>query len=196
MDWAVVGMFVDDGLSGTLPMAKRPGLTEAVAAVKARSGTAFMVYSVSRLARTQKELWDLVDDRGEWALPLVSASEPFDVSTAAGKAFLGMLATFATLESDLARERTTAALEAARERGTKLGAPSMVERVVDGVRTVDTEKADVVRLIQGLYASGEWSLESLAAELNSRGVPTAKGGRWHKRTVRVAVGIKLDEAGK
>lgn len=192
--WPVLGVHVDDGISGTVGLAGRPGLAAAVGAVHARPGTACVVYSISRLARSQRALWDLVDDRGEYALPLVSASEPFDVSTPAGRAMLGMLATFAALEADLASERTSAALGAARARGTKLGAPGMIERVVDGVRVVDEVKAAHVRRAQGLRAEG-LSLREVAERLNAEGVPAAKGGRWHVRTVRVALGLDVGTVG-
>jgi site-specific DNA recombinase len=175
---------VDDGLSGKLPLAKRPGLAAAVAAVKAGApGCVFVVYAVSRFIRSQKECWALVDQGGEYALPLVSASEPFDLTTAMGRAFLGMLATFAALESDLASERTTDALAAAKFKGTKLGAPRME----------DVLPAETIETVKTLYSTGNYSHRSLAAELNERRIPTAQGKQWHPRTVRVALGATVAE---
>ncbi len=193
LGWPVAGVYLDDGLSGTRPLAERPGLAAAVAAVKATPGTAFLVASVSRVSRTQRELWRLVDDRGEFALPLVSASEPFDVSSAMGRAFLGMLATFASLEADLASERTVSALAAAKARGQILGAPPMGVRVVDGVRVEDAAVVASIARARALRAEGK-SYATIAAALNEEGAPTAKGGRWHVRTVRVALGVEVAAA--
>lgn len=187
--WGVLSVHVDDGLSGTLPMAKRPGLKAAVAAVRATPGAVLVVHSVSRFARSQKELWALLDAERD-PLPLVSATEQFDMSTAMGRAFLGMLGVIAALESGLASERTVAALDAARARGVKLGAPSMVERVVDGVREPDEGKLAIVRRVQELSRSG-LSLRDVVARLEADGTPTTSGrGRWHTRTVRTALGVQ------
>ncbi len=204
MGWRLLGppgergeatAFVDDGLSGKLPIGARPGLAAAVEAARG-PGVAFVVYSLSRAFRTQRECWMTVeDDRGEPALPLVSATEPFDLTTAFGRAAFGMLATFARLEADLASDRTVAALSAAKARGTRLGAPGMVERVTaKGVREFIPERVEVAREIQALRRQG-LSLAAIADELNTRGVPTAKpGARWHKRTVGVAAGLELPVA--
>lgn len=211
--WPVAGVHVDDGLSGKLPVAERPGLRQAIEATHAAPGTAFVVYALTRAFRTQRECWNTVEDaRGEPALPIVSATEPFDLTTSFGRAAFGMLATFARLEADLAADRTTAALGAARARGVKLGAPSMAERVVettgdDGkvtrVREADPGRLAIIREIQAAHAGGR-SLRDIAADLNARGVPTARRGRggtvarWHVRTVRVALGLPAEggEAGQ
>jgi DNA invertase Pin-like site-specific DNA recombinase len=184
--------YADEGLSGKLPVRERPALEAAVAA--AVPGVAFVVYSLSRAFRTQREcLLQVEDERGNPVLPLVSATEPFDLTTAFGRAALGMLATFARLEADLASDRTKAALAAAKASGTKLGAPGMLERVIDGERVIDPARVAVARQIQELRAEGK-SLAAIADDLNARGVPTAKpGARWHKRTVAVAADLDLPE---
>ncbi len=173
---AVAAVHADEGLSGRLRLDERPGLVAAVEAHRA-TGAIIIVHSISRLARSQRELWDMVDDRNGLGLPVASATEPFDVSTSMGKAFLGMLATFAMLEADMASDRTKGALAAAKARGVKLGAPS-AERLAP----------DAVRLVRELYATGQYSHRSLADKLNADGVPTAKGaGRWWPKTVASAL---------
>ncbi len=172
--WTVAGVFVDDGVTGKLE--ERPAFLAALAAQRANDA-AFLVYAVSRFARTQRQTWNLVDDRGEYRIPLVSATEPFDTSTPMGRAFLGMLATFAALESDLASERTRDALAAARKRGVRLGAPGMVTTV----------PVDVLRRIQ----SDPRSLRAVAESLNNDGIPAAKGGRWYAHTVKAAKAVSL-----
>lgn len=173
--WTVAVVHVDDGLSGTLSVEERPGLAAAVAQVRS-SNAALLVYSVSRAARSVGELYRLVDPRdGAEPIPLVSVSEPFDLTTAMGRAFLGMLGVLAALESDLASERTVAALAAARARGVRLGAPPVLTSTHPSVT-----RARVLR--------GEGMSErEVAAQLNVEGVPTARGGRWHQETVRRAL---------
>jgi len=48
--------------------------------------------------------------------------------------------------------------------------------------------ANVLPLIESLRSSGVRDLRGLAAALNSRGVRTARGGRWHVSNVKNLVG--------
>jgi site-specific DNA recombinase len=190
--WPVLGCFADDGISGREGLEGRPGLAAALEAVKATPGAVLVAYSLSRLARRQRLVWHLLDDREGLGVPFSSATEAFDTASPMGRAMLGMIAVWSALESDLASERTIDALEAVRERGTKLGAPGMVERVgPDGERAVDPQKLAVVRRIQARYAAGGWSHRRLADALNAEGVPplgSRPGARWHATTVRIALG--------
>jgi len=179
--WTIGGVFKDEGISGKDGLDNRPGLVALIEAVQATPGAVVVVYSVSRLARRQRLLWQLLDDRDGYGLPVVSATEPFDAASPMGRAMLGMIAVFAQLEADMVSERTTDALAELKAQGRKLGAPSMV----------DLGAGDSVRTVQALYASGEYTHRSLAAALNSRGVPTAKGGKWWPKTVRSALQTEL-----
>lgn len=186
MGLSVLAVHLDNGISGKIE--RRPGLLATIETVRTNPGAIVIVYSISRLARTQRQLWNLIDERGDFRLPVASATEPFDVTTPMGRAFLGMLATFAQLEADLASERTSDAMAAVRERGVKLGAPSMIETTDgNGERTIDPAKVDLVRRVQRLYATGDYSHRTLADKLNAEGIASVKGGRWHARTVRVAI---------
>jgi site-specific DNA recombinase len=189
----VLSVHTDAGVSGKDALSKRPGLQAAIAAVQGAPGSVMVAYSLSRLGRSQKLIWTLLDDRGEYALPFVSATEPFDTSTPMGRAMLGMLAVWAQLEADLASERSIDALAAVAERGTKLGAPNMVETTDEetGERVKDPAKVALVGQVKRLYATGEYSHRSLAEHLNATGVPSVTGARWHARTVRVAIGVEL-----
>jgi DNA invertase Pin-like site-specific DNA recombinase len=194
--WTVLGGFADDGISGREGLEGRPGLAAALEAVKATPGAVLVAYSLSRLARRQRLVWHLLDDREGLGVPFSSATEAFDTASPMGRAMLGMIAVWSALESDLASERTTDALEAVRERGTKLGAPSMVERVgPDGTRAVDPARLSVVRAIGERYAAGGWSHRRLAAALNAEGVAALgpkPGARWHATTVRIALATAAD----
>lgn len=173
--WTVQAVHCDDGLSGTLPVEERPGLAAAVEAARA-SGVVLLVYSVSRAARSVGELYRLVEPRdGSDPIPLVSVSEPFDLTTAMGKAFLGMLAVLAALESDLASERTIAALAAAKARGVKLGAPKVLDAAHPGVVRARELRA------------GGMSERDIVDTLNHERVPAARGGKWYQKTVRAAL---------
>jgi site-specific DNA recombinase len=175
--WSVAKVFADEGMSGKDGLKDRPGLASLIDAVKADPKAVVIVYSISRLARRQRLLWQLLDDRDGFGLPVVSATEPFDAASPMGRAMLGMIAVFAQLEADMVSERTSDALAELKAQGKKLGAPSMADLGI----------GDSIRLVQQLYAAGGHTHVSLAEELNRRGVPTAKGGKWWAKTVRTAL---------
>lgn len=191
----VIGTQRDEAVSGKDGLDRRPGLRAVLEQVRENPGCVVVAYSLSRLGRSQRLIWNLLDDRGEYALPFASATEPFDTSTPMGKAMLGMLAVWSQLQADLISEVTVDALAAVAERGVRLGNPTMIEsRRKDGeevVRFVDPAKVAVVRQVQELYSGGGFSHRSLADHLNAEGTPTAKGGRWHAKTVRTAIATEI-----
>lgn len=181
LGWTIGGVFRDEGISGREGLDGRPGLVTLIEAVKATPDSAVIVYSISRLARRQRLLWNLLDDRDGEGLPVVSATESFDLTTPMGRAMLGMIAVFAALDADMIGERTRDAMAELKAQGRKLGAPSMV----------DLGAVESVRKIQALYTTGKWTHRSLADEMNRRKVPTAKGGKWWPRTIRSALNATL-----
>jgi hypothetical protein len=52
-----------------------------------------------------------------------------------------------------------------------------------GKRSADSRARAMVSIIREVMAAGFVSRRSLAGELNRRGIPTARGGRWHYTTV-------------
>jgi len=108
-DWELVEIIEDKGFSGK--NLERPGIQELIGSCCGRKADVAVVYKVDRLTRKQKDLWHLLEDVFDKnGVGLVSVTEPFDTTTATGKAFLGMLGVFAQLERDMISERTTEAL--------------------------------------------------------------------------------------
>ncbi len=172
----VASVHKDEGISGKDGVDKRPGLQEVIAAVQATPGSVVVVYSLSRLGRSQRLIWNLLDDRGGFGLPLSSATEPFETTTPMGRAMLGMLGVWAQLESDLVSERTIDAMAAVAARGVRVGAPTMAMKVPESV-------AEIRRLREA-----GMSPAAIADALNAGGWRTArKGTRWHPKTVRAAL---------
>jgi site-specific DNA recombinase len=171
--YEVIAEHTDAAISGRDAIEKRPGLQAVLSAAARREDVVVVVYSLSRLSRRQSVTWRLLDDRGEYRLQVESASEPFDTSTPMGRAMLGMLGVWSALEADMCSERTSAALEARRARGHRLGAKPLA-----------VERPEVAMQVRQLFASGEFTHATLAERLNELGVPTKRAGsRWHATTV-------------
>lgn len=186
----VLGVHVDVQ-TGKDGVEDRPGLQQAIAAIQQAPGSVLVAYSVSRVARRQRVLWHVLDDRDGLGIPLSSATEPFDTATPMGRAMLGMLAVWSTLEADMCAERTRDALAALKARGVKLGGLAMTERRDGRLRVHDASKADIIRAVQALNANLKLPLRSLALELQARGIKSTTGKAWHPRTLRKALALEL-----
>lgn len=86
-----------------------------------RPGDTLVVTRIDRLARSLRDLQNLVHDLQEKGVHLKATEQPIDTSTPAGKAFLGMLGVFAEFETNLRRERQMEGINAAKERGVYKG---------------------------------------------------------------------------
>ena len=107
----------EDKASGV--KAARPGLTEAVAFM--RPGDTLVIWKLSRLGRSLRQLIEAVQMLQDKGIELRSLHESIDTNTATGKLLFHIVAAFAQFERDNMIENTKAGLEAARARGKKGG---------------------------------------------------------------------------
>lgn len=80
-----------------------------------------VVYKLDRLGRSLKHLLEVVAVLGQRGVGLQSMNDAIDTTTAQGRLFFNISASFAEFERELIRERTRAGLESARARGRKGG---------------------------------------------------------------------------
>jgi DNA invertase Pin-like site-specific DNA recombinase len=86
-----------------------------------RPGDTLFVTRIDRLARSLRDLQNLVHELRAKGAHLKATEQPVDTSTAALKAFLDMLGVFAEFETNLRRERQMEGIAAAKERGIYKG---------------------------------------------------------------------------
>jgi DNA invertase Pin-like site-specific DNA recombinase len=86
-----------------------------------RAGDTLVVTRIDRLARSLKDLQDIVFELKTKGVALKATEQPVDTGTAAGKAFLDMLGVFAEFETNLRRERQLEGISAAKARGVYKG---------------------------------------------------------------------------
>ena len=84
-------------------------------------GDTLIVTRIDRLARSLRDLKNIVHGLREKGVHLKATEQPIDTSTAAGKAFLSMLGVFAEFENNLRRERQLEGINAAKARGVYKG---------------------------------------------------------------------------
>jgi DNA invertase Pin-like site-specific DNA recombinase len=111
-------IYEDAGITGT-SMEGRPALEAALKA--AQGGTVLVAYSLSRFARSTRDMLLIAERLKRQGADLVSLTESIDTTTATGRLVFTLLSALSQFERDLTSERTKAALAALKARGVKLG---------------------------------------------------------------------------
>lgn len=164
--WIVVAEYFDV-TSGT--KALRPGLFEAMNRCRAGGVDVFVAVATDRIARSVRNLLDLVDELEALGVHLACTREgALDATTPQGRAFLQVRAVFAELERSLTSERVREGLAIRKARGVKLGRR----------RKLDYGKLEAARSMRSKSPPASWS--TIAAMLG--GSP----GAWSRAVSRAA----------
>jgi len=99
----------------------RPELKAALGYI--RAGDTLVVWKLDRLARSMRQLIETVEDLQSRCIELRSLTESIDTATPGGRLVFHIFGALAEFERAVIRERTSAGLQAARERGKKGGRP-------------------------------------------------------------------------
>ena len=92
-----------------------------------RPGDTLVVTRIDRLARSIRDLQNLVHELRQRGVTLKATEQPVDTSTAAGKCFLDMLGVFAEFETNLRRERQLEGIAKAKAAGVYKGRPVSID---------------------------------------------------------------------
>jgi DNA invertase Pin-like site-specific DNA recombinase len=158
----------------------RPALEKALAAARVRQ-VPLVVAKVDRLTRSVAFLSRLL----EAGVDVRFADLPM-IEGATGKFLLQQMAAVAELEAGMISARTKAALAAAKRRGVKLGGDRGARLTAKARAAGNATMAqrardralDLAPTIAELQVGGCASLRAIAAGLEERGIPAARGGRW------------------
>jgi DNA invertase Pin-like site-specific DNA recombinase len=94
-----------------------------------RPGDTLVVWKLDRLGRSLRHLVDTITGLADRGIGLRSLQEAIDTTTPGGKLVFHVFAALAEFERDLIRERTTAGLVAARDRGGDRRGPGRESRL-------------------------------------------------------------------
>ena len=180
--YELVQVYVDAGISGKR-MDTRKELLAALASLK--KGMALVSYSLSRLARSTKDALAIGEAVAKKKADMVSLTEQIDTTTAAGNMMFQMLAVLAEFERKLTAERTKTALQHKKATGQKYTnqTPYGFE-AIEGRLVEVKQEAEVVAEIQAARSSGS-TLQSIADNLNGRGIPTKTSKTWAPATIHL-----------
>jgi DNA invertase Pin-like site-specific DNA recombinase len=162
----------------------RPELGKALHLAKV-TGATLVIAKLDRLSRNAAFLLTLRDSGVRFVA--VDLPEANDLT-------VGIMALVAQQEREAISKRTKEALAVAKSRGVKLGNPNgaaSLRRAGKGgaplraaiARNAHRHARDLAPVIDDIRGSGQTSLRAIADELNTRGMLTRRGGRWHVSTV-------------
>jgi DNA invertase Pin-like site-specific DNA recombinase len=149
----------------------RAGLQQALNILDRGGAEVLVVSKLDRLSRSVAQGAQVMDRAQRKGWSLVALDFGLDTTTPAGEMVANVILSTAQYERRLIGQRTRDALAAKREQGVRLGRPRVLAD-------------EVVRRIVAARGAGA-SYRAVAAELESDGVPTARGGAtWHASAVR------------
>lgn len=178
-DWALLREFVE---VETGKRNDRPQLAEALKLCRL-TGATLVIAKLDRLSRNAAFLLNLRDAGVEF----VCADMP-----QANRLTIGILALVAEEEARAISARTKAALAAAKERGTKLGGWRGGPKVASDMGRAALQSrakafaASVAPIARELRGYG-LSLRQIGAEMERRGIRTARGGGWTAAAVNAVL---------
>jgi site-specific DNA recombinase len=184
-DAELVEVIEDGGVSGTRPLADRPGGARVASLLESRNPDveAVVVARLDRLGRDASEALSCLRKFASGSVGLVSIADRIDLSTPQGRAMAQVTFVFAELERALIAQRTSDALSELRSRGQAYGpTPFGFQRNGDCLIHDQVEQR-VLAHIRRLRARGK-SYQAIATALNRSGTPAKRGGAWHAASIR------------
>jgi len=183
--YELVQVFVDAGVSGSLSVADRDGLSDALSSLKKIKAAALVVTKRDRLSRDYIEA-GLIDRICSKAKAKVMATDAASNGDSPEEVMQrGMLDLFATYERLVIKMRTRAALQHKKRTGQKYcnQTPYGFE-AIEGRLVEVKQEAEIVAEIQAARSSG-CTLQAIADSLNGRGIPTKTGKTWAPATIHL-----------
>lgn len=185
-DAELVAIYEDAGLSGATM--KREGLAQAIKATG--KGYVMCCYSISRIARSTKDMLTIADTLDKKGADLVSITEKIETNTASGRMVFRMLSVLQEYEREQVGERTAMALRHKKNTNKVYGPTPMGFQRCGSDLVADEAEAQVVGYIVQQRQRGE-TFANIANTMNARGIVGKRGGKWFPSTVRYIVQRQL-----
>jgi site-specific DNA recombinase len=182
----VYEVYPDDGVTGTIPLDRRPEGSRMLRDAQLKKFDHLLVYKLDRLGRDTRLILNAVDELEKCGVRVRSMTEEFDTATPTGKLMLTMLSGFAAHEHAVIRERSMAGTNRIAQSGAwpggivpygyrKVGAKIQSRLVIseEPISNLALSEAEVIRTIYRMAAIERKSCFAIADYLNRIGVPCA-----------------------
>jgi DNA invertase Pin-like site-specific DNA recombinase len=145
-------------------------------------GDTLTVWKLDRLGRSVAELLDIIGDLERRGIRFRCLTQPIDTTSAAGRMFLTLLATFAEFERELNRERVLAGKARMKAEGKHPGGPRMFGYAADHATMIEAE-AELLREATDRLLAGE-PLSRITDDWSARDLRPIRGHRWKVSSLR------------
>ncbi len=182
-DWEIAGYYIDEGISAK--DMERPNLKRMINDIEKGLIDCVLVYKLDRLTRSVFDLYKLLDVFEKNKCKFRSVTEIYDTTTATGRMFITLVASFAQFERENMGERISLGFaEKARQGKHPLNFRPFGYDL--DLRTsklsINRKEAKYVRLIYDLYLKG-YGANKVCQHLNNRSIFTRDGNKWHSGTL-------------
>jgi site-specific DNA recombinase len=184
MGLEIVESYLDDGVSGMVPLEQRPEGARLLQDASAGKFPQVVVYRLDRIGRKAMVILSAFETLKEKGVALRSLTEPFDTSQPFGEFVMGILAMVAGYERDSMLMRTSEGrLRQARD-GRWTGGVLPYGYVLDDERRLTPDwtprlgskhsEAEIAQRVFRTIADGEATAAALAQQFNAEGIPMAR----------------------
>ncbi len=160
----------------TSSVGKRPELQRLLANITPRDQ--LYVYKLDRLARSLKDLLNIVGQLEQVGCGFRSLTEPIDTTNPTGKLMLNILGSFAEFERGLIRERAIAGQVAVYQRGIRWGGQPPVINADDAVCLYDCYKTRLftIPMLAEMFCCSEASVWRVIWRRDKPDAPSVRTG--------------------
>ncbi len=174
--WCFAGVYSDEAITGT--KSQRQGFQKMLSDCREGNIDRIITKSISRFARNTVTLLETVRELKSLGIDVFFEEQAIHTISAEGELLLTIMASYAQEESLSASENVKWRVRQAFQRGEIYGLRRIYGyRVSEGNLEIDPQESAIVREIFRRVIDGE-SLNSIAADLNRRGLPSSLGKTW------------------
>ena len=180
----IAGFFVDAPLSGSTPVAKRPGFSELLDSVE--EGSIVILAKLDRLARSvfiHANVERLLENKGVTLVSAAGEGTGLEEDSPTSLFMRRQMQVYSEFERANIADRTKRALRELTERGVKLGMPPLGYKLQAGQWVRDNEKWNTRKALLDLVNEHGKKWTKVARELNRRGHTTKRGKAFTANTI-------------
>lgn len=188
--------YLDDGISGTIPLDQRPEGKRLLDDAKAGKFNLILIYKLDRLGRSARIVLNAVHELESYNVKIKSMTEPFDTGDPSGRFLLTILAGVADLERETILERMWHGANRVARTGKWLGGivpfgyhtnqEGFLEITETPIPGFELSEEHVIEMIYRLTVEQDYNCYQIADYFNALGIPPSyvKDGRQVKKGKR------------
>lgn len=166
MNYEIVNVYKDEGISGSKGRDQRPQLDEMLKAANKNQFSKILCYDISRLGRSLKDLVNILNDLNVMKIDMYFFTQGIDTSTSQGKTMFQLMGVFAEYERQIIIARVNSGLLRAKEQGKKLGRPTSINQSLISAVKMLREKGIGIRKIATELQIGIGTTMKILNQLN------------------------------